>query len=266
MAQRGRKKSSGTKDVDIIPFMCIMAVLVPVLLLQAEFAKVAIIEINLPEGRGSQTQQTVKERPKEEKANKLMLTAIITDSAITMGAKGGFLPSIWYQEYHHYIAKEGGEEMTVKYNPKKPEETPTHPQTGRKLTIHERYDIWLYVIDPKTKEVQKALYSQRGHLITDFNGTPLKEVSVGDSVYVITHPRHAIVIKDPSKYSLQKLSAYDLLKSRLMKIKERFKDADDKDRIIVAAENEVLYDKIVQVMDAARMAGYPQIEIAKMRS
>jgi biopolymer transport protein ExbD len=235
-----------------------------VLLLQAEFAKVAIIEMQLPEGRGSQTQQTQKDRPKEDESNKLMLTSIITDSAITLGAKGGFLPSIWYVEFHHYISREGGKEITVRFNPKKKEETPT--LGGRKLTIHERYDIWLYACDAETKEIMTAMYSQRGHLLTDLNGKPLEEVSVGDSAYVVTHPRHAIVIKDPSKYHLDSLSAYDLLKSRLMHVKDRFEDADDRDRVIIAAENEVLYDKIVQVMDAARTAGFPQIEIAKLRS
>jgi len=34
----------------------------------------------------------------------------------------------------------------------------------------------------------------------------------------------------------------------------------------IAAENEVLYDKIVQIMDVARLAGYANIMIAKVRA
>jgi biopolymer transport protein ExbD len=51
-----------------------------------------------------------------------------------------------------------------------------------------------------------------------------------------------------------------------MMVKERYKDADDADDIIIAAENEVMYDKIIQIMDAARTADFPNISIAKLRS
>jgi biopolymer transport protein ExbD len=77
-----------------------------------------------------------------------------------------------------------------------------------------------------------------------------------------------MVVRDPSEFVLQKMSAYDLMKNRLMKVKERFREMqpEDFDDIIIAAENEVLYDKIVQIMDAARAAEYPNISIAKLRS
>jgi biopolymer transport protein ExbD len=58
------------------------------------------------------------------------------------------------------------------------------------------------------------------------------------------------------------------MKNRLMKIKDRFRESqpEDFDDIIIAAEDQVLYDKIVQIMDAARSAEYPNISIAKLRS
>jgi biopolymer transport protein ExbD len=55
------------------------------------------------------------------------------------------------------------------------------------------------------------------------------------------------------------------MKNRLMKIKERYREARDGDDIIIAAENQVAYDKIVQLMDVARMADFPNISIAKLR-
>jgi biopolymer transport protein ExbD len=48
-------------------------------------------------------------------------------------------------------------------------------------------------------------------------------------------------------------------------VKDRYRDAEDADDIIIAAENEVIYDKIVQIMDAARNAEFPNISIAKLR-
>jgi biopolymer transport protein ExbD len=74
-----------------------------------------------------------------------------------------------------------------------------------------------------------------------------------------------MVVTDPGAFQQKPLSAYDELKNRLMKLKERYREADDADDLIIAAENEVIYDKIVQIMDAAREAEFPNISIAKLR-
>jgi biopolymer transport protein ExbD len=56
------------------------------------------------------------------------------------------------------------------------------------------------------------------------------------------------------------------MKNRLMKIKQRYADVPDANDIILAAENQVAYDKIVQLMDVARLAEFPNIAISKLRS
>jgi biopolymer transport protein ExbD len=88
---------------------------------------------------------------------------------------------------------------------------------------------------------------------------------VGDTVYALTNPRRVIFVKDPSEFQSKPLSAYDELQNRLMKVKERYRDAEDGEDIIIAAENQVMYDKIVQIMDKARAAEFPNISIAKLR-
>ncbi|MBD3419376.1 MAG: hypothetical protein GF398_04580 [Chitinivibrionales bacterium] len=258
-----KKLAADVKELNLQPFMCLMVVLIPMLLLSAEFAKIAIIDLKLPEARGSQTQKTVKKR-KQEEENKLLLTAIITDSVLTLGAKGGFLPSLFYKEFHKYIAKDDGTETIVPFDPSS-EEKPKHPKTGRPLDIYERYDILLYACDQEFQNIKKVLYTNYGEMLTDAQNKPVEEVSVGDSVYALSNPRRLIVVKDPSEFSLKSMSVYDELRNRLMNVKERFKEADDGDDIIIAAENEVLYDKIIQIMDAARLADFPNISIAKLR-
>jgi biopolymer transport protein ExbD len=265
MAIKAKKIGSIYQEMDLKPFMNLMVVLIPLLLISAEFARIAIVDIKLPEGRGSQTKEAVKKPPKEDVENKLLLTAIITDSVVTLGAKGGFLPSVFYQEFHRYIARDDQAEFTVKYDPKDPS-PPKHPVTGREMTIHERYDILLYACDETYSEIDKCLYTPFQEMVTDVEGIPLKAVNVGDTVYALTNPRRMIIVENPAEYELKALSVYDELKNRLMKVKERFKDADDADDIIIAAENEVIYDKIIQIMDAARMADFPNISIAKLRS
>lgn len=264
MANKVKKKEWGQAEMDLKPFMNLMVVLIPMLLLSAEFAKIAVIDIKLPEARGSQTQAKVTKAPKQEESNKLLLTAIITDSVVTLGAKGGFLPSVYYQEFHHYIAKDDQADFTVKYDPGNPD-PPNHPRSGRPMEIYERYDIFLYACNDDYTEMIKCLYTEFGEMVTDAESLPITSVDAGDTVYALTNPRRQIVVIDPAEYELKPLSVYDELKNRLMKVKERFKEADDADDVIIAAENQVMYDKIIQIMDTARSADFPNISIAKLR-
>ena len=267
MANRAMKKEWEEQEIDFKTFMSLMVVLVPMLLVCAQFAKISVIEIKLPEGRGSQTMKKVKKPPRKDESNKLLLTAIITDSVVTLGAKGGFLPSVFYQEYHRYVDKDNKNiDFTVKYDPKE-KEPPKHPVTGRPMEIYERYDIYLYACNEDYSKVTKALYNNMGKLCTDAESVPITEpVNVGDTIFELTNPRRLVVVQDPSEYEIKELSVYDELKNKLMKVKERFKDADDAEDIIIAAENQVMYDKIVQIMDAAKEADFPNISIAKLRS
>lgn len=264
MARESKRKKWADQEMDFKVFMSLMVVLIPLLLLSAEFAKIAIIDIKLPEGRGSQTMDKVKKAPRDEESNKLLLTAIITDSVVTLGAKNGFLPSLFYQEFHRYIAKDDQTDFKVKFDPSSAE-LPKHPKTGRPMEVYERYDIYLYSCDETYQNIVNCLYTKFGEMVTDGNSLPITKASVGDTVFALTNPRRMIIVSDPSEFELKPLSVYDQLKNRLMKVKERFKDADDADNVIIAAENSVMYDKIIQIMDAARSADFPNISIAKLR-
>jgi biopolymer transport protein ExbD len=257
-----RKKLTGETEIDLKPFMNIIVTLIPVLLMSAEFAKISIIDIKLPEGRGSSTSVKQTQAPEEDKSNKLLLTAIVTDSVVTLGAKGGFLPSLFYREFHKYVAKDDHEEFTVEYKPK---EKVYHPKTKREMTIYERYDIYLYVTDENRKMLQTLYTKTTSLMLSDAMGSPVATVKPGDTVYALTTPRMMMIVKNPAEFVLQPMSAYDELKNRLMKVKERYREADDGNDIIIAAENQVMYDKIVQIMDAARAAEFPNISIAKLR-
>lgn len=248
-------------ELDLKCFMNLMVVLIPMLLMSAEFAKVAIIDIKLPEARGSQTRSAVTEQPQEDKSAKILLTAIITDSVVTLGAKGGFMPSLFYREYHRYVTRDDNADFTVEYEPGKPA---LHPVTGRELTVYERYDIFLYTTD-ENRNIINCMYTKFGEMLTNVDGNPVKDINVGDTVFALTNPRRRIIVSNMADFESRPLSAYDELKNRLMKIKERYRDAEDSEDLIIAAENEVIFDKIVQIMDAARAAEFPNISIAKLR-
>jgi biopolymer transport protein ExbD len=269
MGQVSRKKMVGDSEdvsIDLKPFINFLVVLIPVLMLSAEFAKISVINLKLPEGRGSNTQEAQTARPPEDESDKLMLTMIITDSVVTIGAKNGFLPSLFYKEFHHYVSAEDRRvEVTVEYDPKNPGKPVMNPKTGKQFKMNERQDILLYVTD-ENYTVINCLYSKEGFMLTDADGKPVTSVRPGDEVWLVTNPRRQVVVQDPSIYKLAPLLAYDEMKNRLMKIKDRYREARDGEDIIIAAENQVAYDKIVQLMDVARSADFPNISIAKLRS
>jgi biopolymer transport protein ExbD len=112
----------------------------------------------------------------------------------------------------------------------------------------------------------KTLYTNLGEMLTNANSEPVQQANVGDTLYALSNPRRIIIVKNPAEFELKPMSAYDELKNRLMKVKERYRDAEDGNDVIIAAENQVIYDKIVQIMDKAREAEFPNISIAKLRS
>ena len=194
------------------------------------------------------------------------MTMIVTDSVVTIGAQGGFMPSLFYKEYHKYVAKDDQTvQVTVEFDPSNPTKPVINPRTGKPFKLNERSEILLYTTDENHNTLE-CLYTKDGEMLTDATFAPIKSVNVGDTVYLLRNPRTMIIVKNTADYKLQPLIAYDEMKNRLMKIKERFKEAEDNNDIIIAAENQVAYDKIVQLMDVARDAEFGNISIAKLRS
>lgn len=253
-------------DIDLKPFINFLIVLIPVLMLSAEFAKIAVIELKLPESRrGSNTEKAQTVRPLNDESDKLLLTMIVTDSVLTIGAKNGFLPTIFFKEFHRYVAADDRKnEVIVELDPKNPRKNVMNPKTGKDFALHERQEILLYVTDDHFNVI-KGYYTKQNELLTNNQGGFKTTLNVGDTVYTVTNPRREIVVANLADYSSLPVSAYDELKNRLLKIKERYSDAKDGEDIILAAENQVCYDKVIQLMDVARAAGFPNVSIAKLR-
>jgi biopolymer transport protein ExbD len=299
MANKLKKKDVTPEELDLTVFMSLMVVLIPILLVSAEFAKIATVDITLPKGRGSQTQTTQVSKPAEE--NKLILTVLISDSALTIGAANGFLPSIFYKEFHDYTSKINGYQVKgVEYHPDKLDrdsmiyrDMPINDKLGQPFTPQEREEIELvaWETDDNLKFTNsiKGWYSIKDNdLITEENGDVVKELKVGDVKYaLLTRFSSSVLavressdaeedtteiaarslekIEDLANYELRDVSAYDYLKSYLVQIRERYKDVEDRNDLIIAAENQIIYDKIIQIMDVARGSNLPNISIAKLR-
>lgn len=294
MANNIKRKERELKDVDLTSFMNLMVVLIPILLASAEFAKIATIDISLPKGPRGATTATKQTSKPEEEPNKLVLTVLLSDSAMTLGAKSGFLPSIWYKEYHKYVSKETGTVTDmVEYLPDSLDRKtmeykglPKDPSNGKQYTIQEREEIYLVAMEDDYKKIKKGWYSKQfNELLIDDKGVPIKAIKPGDVVYALTTnmspvskedaeetdtteyvTRRKVQVVDPADYVERDLSAYDLMKAMLVQVRERYPDAEDRNDLIIAAENQIIYDKIIQIMDAARKANLPNISIAKLRT
>ena len=253
-------------EIDLKPFINFLIVMIPVLMLSADYASMAIINMKLPENRGSQTNSAVTERVEEENEGKLLLTMIVTDSVVTIMARGGMMPSLFYAEYHDYIAKDDRtNKVEFKLDPRDPTKRPMNPKTNKPFSTGERSDIRLYLTDENTNLI-RCLYTKDGKMVTDGNGQIVTAVKPGETVYIVDNPRRPFVVQAADDLILKNLSAYDEMLNRLLQIRERFKDAADINDIIISAENQVAYDKVVQLMDIARSANFINLSIAKLRS
>ena len=45
---------------------------------------------------------------------------------------------------------------------------------------------------------------------------------------------------------------------------EKFAEMEDGDKVILLSDDDVVYDKVIAVMDVAREAGFYQVQLAKM--
>ncbi|MCL1945788.1 MAG: hypothetical protein FWF51_01360 [Chitinivibrionia bacterium] len=316
MANKIRKKNTEPQDLDLTLFMALMVCLIPILLSSAEFAKIATVDIALPKGRGSQTQTAQTDAPPEEE--KLLLTVMLSDSALTIGAKTGFLPSIMYREFHDYRSRRTGNlHEALEYDPKLlnrrtmeygegNSRLPIDPETQIRFIPQEREEIKLVAYDMKPdgvnfndeplmgyysitrKDASGRVTHDGGDLLVKQDGQLVDSIKVGDEVYALAtqfsstvlavreaaegsdttevHTRRKIVIENIADYERKPVSAYDLLKSLLVQIRERFRDiVEDKNDLIIVSDDHIIYDKIIQVMDVARSSNLTNISIARFR-
>ena len=91
----------------------------------------------------------------------------------------------------------------------------------------------------------------------------LKAPTPGMAVATL-QPNSARTLKPGDKSMVYPLSAYDLIAKDLIAIHTQFIDLDDVDNIIIVANDDTQFDKIIQLMDRAKEAGFSKINLAKL--
>ena len=70
--------------------------------------------------------------------------------------------------------------------------------------------------------------------------------------------------EDAAKLIIYPLSAYDEIAKQLIAIHTAFIDLEDVDNIIIVANDDVQFDKIIALMDRAKSAGFVKVNLAKL--
>ena len=262
--KKGSVKKGKVKELDLLPVMNLFSILVTVVISMATFEKLGVLELWLPE-----RSETVNPDKPNIDEGLLNLTVVISEKGIVVGAAGGFQPTVYYQEEVEYRSRSDKNlfrKLWVKG------ETVKSPTDGKIMTPPERESIYLNMIskkdsvDPGTYRMSvlnidgDALLDTAGNWLSTVpaNGTPYR--IVGDQIV------RKMTAKDAQYCRVTKLSAYSEVARQLEKIHQSLSlrenlppDADD---VVILAGEGIIYDKIIQLMDACKAAGYDKIALS----
>lgn len=263
--KKARAKKQHVKELDLIPVMNLFSILVVTVISMATFEKLGVLELWLPERSNTPTAEA---KPDIEEGL-LNLTVVITDKGVTIGAAGGFQPTIFYQEEVEYRSRSDQHVFRKVWVPGEEVKSPTD---GKVMSPYERETIMLNSVtkkdsaDPGTYSY--AAINVEGNAMLDTagnwwtvippNGAPYRVV--GDETIHKMDPRSASFCK------VEKLSAYQEVARTLEKIHMLYSQKDplppDVDDVVILADENVIYDKVIQMMDACKSAGFDRVALS----
>jgi len=278
------KKAQKDMEINVLPVMSLMTILIPTLISMVALGKIAIVEVNLPE----RSEIAMDSEPPPPDDNALNLTVALTKDYVEIWARGGSLPKVFFKEMWTFRCKIDSD--TITYDPSTiSESSPPKCQNGTVLDADKyKYSIetiHLWTLFKESEEdpgkIQMSVYSKSDSAYLDGNNefiTSLSEIRTGAVVATLaessarklacgqTAPGVEDMCNSEGKpaITLRPRSAYDELAKTLIMIHNRFIDSPDADNIIVLADDDTAFDKIISVMDRARDAGFFKINLAKL--
>ncbi len=89
MRGKGKRELPVSGDVNVIPFIDMLSVIIIFLIMVASFINLGVVESSMP--RSGPSAQVAEKKKKEEKKKKLNLTIAITDKGFYIGGAGAIL-------------------------------------------------------------------------------------------------------------------------------------------------------------------------------
>ena len=289
------KKPGKVEEPDLLPAMGLFTILIPMLLTMTAFSKLAIVEVNLPE-RSQMIMDDQTPPPPDEQA--LNLSLAIASEYLVIGARGGFQPNVYFKEMWTFRCKSDAKLVTYPAEDVKKVVEGGHGPTCKDGSEMDK-DKYLYDIEAiELWAIQKESEEDPGRVIwAAYKNDGSAEEAHADSAYVdgannflslpgegkdglqspaalkaptagmavaTLQPNSARTLKPGDKSMIYPLSAYDLIAKDLIAIHTQFIDLDDVDNIIIVANDDTQFDKIIQLMDRAKEAGFSKINLAKL--
>lgn len=288
------KPSAKVEEPDLLPAMGLFTILIPMLLSMTSFQKLAIVEVNLPERSMMQLDDQTPPPPDEQALN---LSLAITDEYLVIGARGGFQPNVYFKEYWVFRCKSDGQ--LIKYSAddvKSSIKAGSAPkckngtEMDKENYINQIETIELDMIEKTSEEDPGRLIwgiytsqaeGQPDSVLVDGNNAFLSLVGEGDGgttqpaalkkpgagagvATLAQNSARKLKPEDAAKLVIYPLSAYDEIAKQLIQIHTAFIDLDDVDNIIIVANDDVQFDKIIALMDRAKSAGFAKVNLAKL--
>ncbi len=288
------KKPAKPEEPDLLPAMGLFTILIPMLLSMTSFQKLAIVEVNLPERSMMQLDDQTPPPPDEQALN---LSLAITSDYLTIGARGGFQPNVYFKEFWVFRCK--SDEQLIKYAADDVKKLVSNGQApkckdGTEMD-KEKYTYLIETIElamiEKTSEedpgrLMWGIYTSQAEnqpdsVLVDGNNNFLALVGEGDggtsAPAALKKPGAGTAVQTLSQNSVRKLkpedaakiivyplSAYDEIARQLIQIHTAFIDLEDADNIIIVANDDVQFDKIINLMDRAKSSGFVKVNLAKL--
>jgi biopolymer transport protein ExbD len=259
-----KKKEHHFKDLDLIPVMALFSILVVIVISMAQFERMGVLELWLPE-RGMA--QVENQPPPDD--GLLNLTVIISRTGVTIGAAGGFQPTVFYQEEVEYRSRSDQHVFRKVWVPGEEVKSPTD---GKVMSPFERETIMLNTItkkdsaDPGT--FQMAAIDIEGNALMDTAGNWYARIPAPGDLYRVVGDEtvRKMDAKSASFCKVEKLSAYMEVARTLEKIHMLYSTRDplpaDVDDVVILADEDIIYDKVIQMMDACKSAGFDRVALS----
>jgi len=257
-------KSHHARELDLLPVMSLFSILVTIVISMATFEKLGILELWLPE-RGPASAES--NQPPDE--GLLNLTLIVTKTGLTIGAAGGFQPTVYYQEEVEYRSRSDQNVFRKVYLPGEEVKSPTD---GKVMTPQEKETIFLNALAKKdSADPGTYLYgvvNSEGDYLLDTAGNWMTTIPTVGTFYRVVGDE-TVRRMDPGNLKLlkvEKLSAYQEISKILEQIHMLYSQRDplppDVDDVVILADGNIIYDKIIQLMDAAKSAGFDRVSLS----
>jgi biopolymer transport protein ExbD len=277
------RKSEKAGDINVLPVMSLMTILIPTLITMVALGKIAIVEVNLPE----RSAVSMNEEPPPPDDNALNLTVAISKEYVEIWARGGSMPKVFFKEMWTFRCKSDND--TITYDPTTISSTNPPKCVDGSVLDGDKYmysietiNLWTLLKESEEDpgKVQMSVYSRSDSAYLDGNNdfiTTLEPIKSGATVATLSESSSRklscgqsaagvedICIDGKPAVKLRPRSAYDELAKTLIMIHNRFIDSPDADNIMVLADDDTAFDKIIGVMDRARDAGFFKINLAKL--